>query len=369
VNLLHNAIKFTESGKVALRIEQDAADSRPGALSFAVSDTGVGIPADKLDTIFERFTQVDSSYTRREGGTGLGLAIAKHLVELLGGRIRVSSTLGAGSRFSFSVRFGLRGADDLDLQKTLPSIDLASVTGRSLRILLAEDSSDNRLLIQAFLKDSRCRIDVAQNGAQAVDAVRGRRYDVVLMDVEMPVMDGYTATRAIRLWETETGRAPTPIIALTAYARKEDEQRSLAAGCTAHLSKPVRKPQLTAAIARYARPAEKPLEKREPREDRIVLQVSRDLEDLVPSFLESRGREISDMRNALLRGDFDTIRRHGHTMRGSGGGFGFDEISVIGEALETAAAASNVPVIQKRLEELSTYLQRVEVEFVDEASR
>jgi CheY-like chemotaxis protein len=366
-NLLHNAIKFTEIGKVALRVEQDAADSRPGALTFSVTDTGVGIPADKLDAIFERFTQVDSSPTRREGGTGLGLAIVKHLVELLGGRMRVSSTPGAGSRFSFNVRFGVRGADEGDVQKTMPSIDLSSVRSLPLRLLVVEDSSDNRLLIQALLKDSKCRIDIAQNGAQAVDAVRATRYDVVLMDVEMPVMDGYTATRAIRLWETETGRAPTPIIALTAYARKEDEQSSLAAGCTAHLSKPVRKAQLTAAIARYARPDEPP-QKRGKGEDRIVLQVSRELEELIPTFIESREREIMDMQIALQRGDFDTIRRHGHTMRGTGGGFGFDEISVIGEALETAASASDTSIIQKRLDELTVYLQRVDVVFVDEAS-
>jgi response regulator RpfG family c-di-GMP phosphodiesterase len=186
--------------------------------------------------------------------------------------------------------------------------------------------------------------------------------------VEMPVMDGYTATRAIRLWETETGRAPTPIIALTAYARKEDEQSSLAAGCTAHLSKPVRKAQLTAAIARYLRPADEPPQKRGNGGERIVLQVSRELEELIPTFIESREREIMDMQIALQRGDFDTIRRHGHTMRGTGGGFGFDEISVIGEALETAATVSDASIIQKRLEELTVYLQRVDVEFVDEAS-
>jgi hypothetical protein len=357
VNLLHNAIKFTDRGSVALRVEPDPAEPRPGALSFTVTDTGVGIPAEMLEVIFERFTQVDSSPTRREG-TGLGLAIAKHLVELLGGSIRVSSTPGVGSRFSFTARFRVPTAAEVERTALLPP-QATRDSGRALELLLVEDSADNRMLIQAYLKHPRFSIDVAQNGAEAIEAVRARPYDLVLMDVEMPLLDGYQATRAIRQWETESGRPATPIIALTAYARKDDEHRSLAAGCTAHLSKPVSKPDLLAVIARHARAGD-----RSGQDGKIVLHIAEQLADLVPLFLENRARDVAEIDAALERGDFGVIRLRGHSMRGSGGGYGFDEISLIGERLEHAAAASDAAEVRRRLGELTSYLERVQVVYV-----
>jgi CheY-like chemotaxis protein len=397
VNLLGNSIKFTDSGEVVLRVERDESiPSSAGesvALRFAISDTGIGIPPDKLGMIFERFTQVDSSTTRKHGGTGLGLAICKRLVELMGGRIWAKSSPGLGTTFYFTVCFEVQPAtqrsrkftpvqlqglrtlvvDDNDTNRLIlrellsswkavvteaetgtaalaelqraqaagapyelllldcrmPEMDgfqvaeairahsgltgvtmmmltsdnrkdhiqrsrdlglagyvvkpirrtdlleaVATAVGqnrsavspapaevppapapaedqRALRILLAEDSSDNRLLIQSYFKKTLHHLDIADNGVIAVAKFRARNYDLVLMDMQMPVKDGYAATRAIRQWERDHGRPPTPIIALTAHALKGDEEKTLAAGCTAHLAKPIKKAVLLQAIQEY----------------------------------------------------------------------------------------------------------------------
>jgi two-component system, sensor histidine kinase and response regulator len=390
LNLIGNAIKFTDKGEVVLRVIQDPDAKQSRALRFMVSDTGIGIPAEKLDGIFERFIQADSSTTRKYGGTGLGVTISKRLVELMGGRIRVESLEGKGSTFSFTACFtplahpqpihsageiDLTGvkilvADDnetnrlilnealsswgalvtevpdgtsalLELQKdhaTKPyrlvlldcrmpdlsgfevvqkcmemsilggmtvmvltsdsrSADIAksyklglggylvkpirrsdlhkAITiamnrpnglgstvaaepvlqreEHSFKILLVEDSSDNALLIRSYLKKELCEIDHAPNGQAAFERFQGGHYQLVLMDMHMPVMDGYTATQHIREWERRYGQQPIPILALTAFGMKEEEQKSLNAGCTAHLVKPIRKATLLAAIAHYVR--------------------------------------------------------------------------------------------------------------------
>ncbi len=248
LNLIGNAIKFTDSGKVFVRVTRDPALPEPGSLVFSVADTGIGIPADKLDSIFESFAQVDSSTTRKYGGTGLGLTISNWLVELMGGRIWAESELGKGSTFSFKVRLGV--AQEPAGQAMQPLTPERQGINKA-PILLVEDTVDNRLLIKAHLKNTPYEVEEAGNGEVAVSKFKARSYSLVLMDVQMPVMDGYTATRAIRAWEREQGKLPTPIIALTAHAIKEDMERSKAAGCTAHLTKPIKKATLLQTIERY----------------------------------------------------------------------------------------------------------------------
>jgi two-component system sensor histidine kinase/response regulator len=392
-NLLGNAIKFTERGEVFLEVGLPGPDQAPDAesaeitLLFSIKDTGIGIPPDKMDFIFEKFTQADNSTARRYGGTGLGLAISKQLVELMGGRIKAESQPGQGSTFSFTLPLAkqqvpkeaptvpvsdLRGlkiliVDDnatnrLILREVLTSweavvteaadgelglaqlkrardagapyqlvlldyrmpgmngfevaeaikqdptlvsttlmmltsdtrggdfatarklgleaylvkpvkradlreainLALSQATGpsevpaparpqvladqRSLGILLVDDSADNRLLVESYLKTSPYKLDLAENGEVAVEKFKSGHYDLVLMDMQMPVMDGYTATATIRQWESQSGLRPTPIIALTAFALKEEVQKSLDAGCDAHLTKPIKKAILLEAI-------------------------------------------------------------------------------------------------------------------------
>ena len=260
INLLANAVKFTEAGEVILEVSQRSqAEADFVELLFVVRDTGIGIPQDKLGPIFERFTQVDASDTRKYGGTGLGLAIAKRLVELMGGRIWVESMLGVGSTFYFTVIVG-QGSNKTEAAH-LPCAGLnacrqplaEAIEQEPLNILLVEDSADNQLLIEAYLKKTPYKLDIADNGQIAVERFMARQYDLVFMDMQMPVLDGYQATRTIRKWEQEQGRTRTPIIALTAYALPEDSEKTRNAGCDAHLTKPIKKRVLLDAIAHFAR--------------------------------------------------------------------------------------------------------------------
>ena len=385
VNLIGNAIKFTERGKVEVRVTNDIGTSPPGTLRFTVSDTGIGISPAKVEKIFERFTQADGSTTRVYGGTGLGLAICKQLSERMAGRIWVESVLGKGSTFYFTAHFdtpecksanealpsieltgirallvngndGSRGLVEEALQswgatvfqatdeesaltilakidggllfldlgdvelddspshmqlikaakgsgtavillvsdvrstnirhvyslglggyvsKPLTKRKLQHVIGMAINrtasapdkhlsmlpagpdekiaILLADDSFDNRLLIQSYLKHSSYDLDSAETGKAAVEMCQTRKYDLVLMDVQMPVMDGHAATRCIREWEHQLKLNPIPIIALTAHAFPEEMQKSLAAGCSTHLTKPIRKDTLMNAVLTWTK--------------------------------------------------------------------------------------------------------------------
>jgi len=198
LNLLGNAIKFTESGGVSLRVESDEDGSVPTALRFTVSDTGIGIPNEKLSRVFERFTQADSSTTRRFGGSGLGLTISKRLVELMGGRIWVESQVGKGSVFGFAVPFEVWAEASRPAAAPVGMGPEAPLP--ALRVLLAEDSPDNCTIALAYLEDTPYRVDVAETGSIACQMFTARHYDLVLMDRQMPVMDGLTATRTIRAW-------------------------------------------------------------------------------------------------------------------------------------------------------------------------
>jgi two-component system, sensor histidine kinase and response regulator len=385
VNLVGNAIKFTERGKVEVRVTKDTETNTPGALRFTVSDMGIGISPAKVDKIFERFTQADGSTTRVYGGTGLGLAICKQLSERMAGRIWVESVLGKGSTFYFTAHFGMPQSEsatealpsieltgmrallvngnngsrglveealeswgatvfqatdeesalpilaqveggllvldlgDVDMddaptymqlikaaktsgmvvilvvsdvrstnirhmyslglggyvckpltkrklqqvigmaisrQASVPDKNLSIIPARpdeKIAILLADDSFDNRILIQSYLKHSSYELDSAETGKAAVEMCQTRKYDLVLMDVQMPVMDGHTATKRIREWEQQSNLNPIPIIALTAHAFPEEKQKSLAAGCSTHLTKPIRKDVLISAVQTWTK--------------------------------------------------------------------------------------------------------------------
>mgnify|MGYP001287644072 CR=1 FL=1 len=393
VNLIGNAIKFTEQGSVVMHVVNDPDHDEPGAIRFSVTDTGIGISPDKLEAIFDSFTQANSGIARQYGGTGLGLSISKHLAELMGGRIWVESAVGKGSTFHCQVRlqvqvlepkpktpvlmnlagirclvvddyatnrlilrealyswgavvteadsgeqalavledaqqagepFNLvlldcrmpnmdgfevtqhiranpalrdltiimlasdRWADDIaktydlglggylvkpikraDLYQTIgialgrtkgtltpaetQSPQTAAAPGRPLRILLVEDSADNQLLIQSYLKQTPHRLDIAENGKIAVDKFQHGHYDLILMDMQMPVMDGLTATRTIRQWERQEGMTPVQIVALTALALKEEAVKIAEAGCNAHMTKPLKKATLLELLTAFER--------------------------------------------------------------------------------------------------------------------
>jgi signal transduction histidine kinase/DNA-binding response OmpR family regulator len=498
INLINNAVKFTEQGMITIEVTRAArgrSRTRPGSgactLAFSVTDTGVGIPADQLHSVFERFTQVDASSTRKRGGIGLGLAIARELVHLMHGRIRAQSTVGAGTTFSFTARFtrsaatpppavaplkeltctrvlitddnavnrmilhemltragvitsqAANGADalaaiaaahqagtpfdvllldyhmpDMDGQTVLETVRqrwgaaqmvimmltsadhhacnqrcqalgavcmmkpvkhrllvetlarlLAGVAeaphsehrapvaapAAPMRILLADDAVDNRVLVEHHLKGHT--VTSVADGAAAVARATTEHYDVILMDISMPGMDGLIATKLIREWERAVSAAATPIIALTAHAYQSEIRAALNAGCTAHVSKPFKREDLLQAIAAHVAPNAGPATPAiEPVAGVALDHVPDELRALAPAFLERRRHDLQLLRAALADRRFDTIGHIGHMLKGSGGSYGFDQITIIGAQLEIAACDADGAAAADAIAALDCYL-------------
>jgi len=521
INLIGNAIKFTSHGEITV----DVSPYDEGRISFSVTDTGIGIPSGKVESIFMSFTQADSSHTRRYGGTGLGLAICARLVELMGGRISVSSQFGSGSTFSFfcdlpeadsislpdkTEQCDLSGkhilvVDDNETSRVLvkeflenngASVDLAdggitalgmihdvryeailldylmpqmdgpetaenmkkdsietsaiimmltsnnsdeqirkckllgienflykplrmsylqkqimstidglvvpSDTGsysrgrkhpieeKHLSLLLAEDSPDNRFLILKYTEAFPWKITVAENGREAVDHFLNERFDLILMDMQMPVMDGYEATRSIRSHEAMTMGEHTPIVALTAHALNDEVKKCLDAGCDIHISKPVRKrdlveklddlirilspregiPDLAEDLQELDAPDPNPTEVAEKSSGNVaqgtVAYVPEDLEPLIPGYMANRRKDILNIRQLVVEENYTEAQRLAHSMKGSGGGYGFEEISKLGAEMEIAAKSSTGAEILSGIDKLEHYLDTVSILYVED---
>jgi signal transduction histidine kinase/CheY-like chemotaxis protein/streptogramin lyase len=249
MNFVSNAIKFTREGAVRINVKPAAVATGSGreGIRIEVTDSGCGIPADKIGSLFQQFVQADASTTRRYGGTGLGLAISKKLAELMGGSVGVVSEVNQGS--TFWVELPLRPAQ-APVDTDRPKLRSVAPIDRPLRILVAEDNIVNQKLITRILERLGCRFEVATNGAEAVDLYTHGRYEVVLMDCQMPVCDGYEATAAIRRIEKDRGMARVPIVALTAHAASSDRERCFAAGMDMYLTKPIAIERLQAELSR-----------------------------------------------------------------------------------------------------------------------
>ncbi|MDC0336003.1 ATP-binding protein [Pseudodesulfovibrio sp.] len=344
LNLLGNAIKFTQEGEVRLSVGLAPGSDDATVVEFSVQDTGPGIPPDKLDTIFDSFTQADSSTTREFGGTGLGLAISKQLVRMMQGRIWVESSLGIGSTFHFTARLDAAPTDVpiASLSKRATSVDMTP-TLPPLNILMLEDSKYNAFVIQTYLKNTPCNLTVTTNGIEGVDAYKKGGFDCILMDIQMPVMDGYEATRAIRAWEEDTGLHRTPIIAMTAYALIGDADRCLDAGADFHLAKPVKKSalfdiinQLTARTTTQSTPFG------------------------TPAFAELK-QSIIQAFTALEDADIEALKSIANTLASKGGELSMDAVAGYGNALKEAVEDdANPERIRQLLTILSEYIERLD---------
>ncbi|MCK4627598.1 MAG: response regulator, partial [Sedimentisphaerales bacterium] len=246
INLMGNASKFTRSGEIELNVKMVGQESDKLTIGFAVRDTGIGIPKDKQDRIFAAFQQADGSTTRKYGGTGLGLAISKSIIENMQGRIWLESEPDMGSTFFFNVSLakvtGLPTTPDVVAAK---SVD--ENLKHSARILLAEDDKVNQKLVMALLTKAGHAVDIAENGWEALKKVKACNYDLVFMDVQMPIMDGLKATVAIR----RTGFKDLPIIAMTANAFQSDKDQCLEAGMNEFLSKPIKREEVLKQIQKW----------------------------------------------------------------------------------------------------------------------
>ncbi len=386
INLVGNAVKFTNQGEVRLvcRLLDEGARGR---IAFDVIDTGVGIPADKLDEIFNAFSQADSSVTRQFGGTGLGLAISRRIARAMGGDITVRSELGKGSTFTAVVDVG--PLDQATLIEPPSSDALAHESSkkptpamarplRNARILLVEDGVMNRKLITLILQKAGMEVVTAENGRDGYEVARRGGFDAILMDMQMPVMDGYTATRKLR----DEGIS-TPIIALTAHAMSGDEQKCRDAGCTSYLTKPVRSQVLLGTIASVVASAAPPVvavvdrasgsATGEPgesggtsvadnRQDPIVSTLATDdpdFREIVEEFILWLPETLGEISTALEQGRFEDAARLAHTLKGTAGGAGFDVLTSPSKQLELAARGGDGEATMQALTLLRRLADRI----------
>jgi CheY-like chemotaxis protein len=253
-NLISNAIKFTDQGSVTVKAELAEQTAKAAIIRFQVTDTGIGIDVNTIDTLFQPFTQADGSIVRRFGGTGLGLSIAHNLVELMGGSITVSSLPGKGSSFAFTVTLDLPdSASHLPKQQAPLLADLA-VGIRDKQILLVEDNEANQFVARQLLTRAGLQVTIANNGKEAIDKMQQQQYDLILMDMQMPVMDGIQATLLIR--QMPEGKE-LPIIAMTAAASEADRDCCLKAGMDDYISKPIIATELLEKMVNYLKPKDK----------------------------------------------------------------------------------------------------------------
>jgi PAS domain S-box-containing protein len=328
INLVGNAIKFTEQGEIVVHVGLAAPHSASGCtLQFSVKDTGIGVPPDKVAAIFAPFEQADSSMNRRYGGTGLGLAICARLAALMGGRIWVESTLGAGSTFHYTAQVGVSEAAAHNVSPTPHGgaavaadrpRDTVAPSSRRLRILIAEDNIVNQRVAQAVLEQRQHEVTIVGDGRQAVAALESAAFDVVLMDVQMPIMDGLEATACIRAAEKQTGRR-TPIIALTAHAMRGDRERFRAAGMDGYVAKPLRQDELWQALAEWVpQPSVSPVPALDTRQllarlgGKVALLVQ-----VLQLFRSECPRLMHDLRDAIAQRDAERIHFAAHALKGT----------------------------------------------------
>jgi PAS domain S-box-containing protein len=326
INLISNAVKFTHTGSIHINCSVDRQQKDTCWVRFEISDTGVGIPAEKLTTIFESFSQADASVTRRYGGSGLGLTIVKQLVELQNGRITVRSEEHRGSTFITLIPYTVAKSSVVAKSSQAANVYDNQFT-KELDVLLVEDNDINRLYAKSVLKNWECQVDIAENGLVAIEKVKNKLYDVVLMDVQMPVMDGYEATRTIRLMDAP--KNSIPIVALTANATKKDVEKCLASGMNDYLPKPFTPDDLHRKIIEELkiRPGNKP-EKKAPagrkasKFDLTYLRsISNNNEDFVKemmqTFVQSIPGILDEMKKCIVEENWERLSKLAHQIKPS----------------------------------------------------
>jgi signal transduction histidine kinase/HPt (histidine-containing phosphotransfer) domain-containing protein/ActR/RegA family two-component response regulator len=375
INLVGNAIKFSEQGSITVSVQLEQQSESVLAVRFCVADQGIGIPPEAQSRVFETFEQADSTTTKKFGGTGLGLTICRRLAELMGGRIWVESEPGQGSRFIFTARVATIG-DEVVIEGEGATAEVPVEPLKGLAVLLADDVEVNRELAKAVLERHNHRITEAANGQEALDAFAAGRFDVVLMDVQMPEMDGLQAAAGIRKLEQERGARRTPIVAMTAYAGKDDRDRCLAAGMDDYLSKPVKPAQMLEMLQHYcgsggAGALSVPVTV-QAEDDEIPVYAREDLlerlggaEALIPRFigLFFKGVEpnMVALEQAIALGEPDAVRTTSHAIKGSSANIGAMQMRETAAAIETAAKAGDISGALAGLERLKQQLEEFRV--------
>lgn len=361
INLISNAVKFTHTGRIEVLCSAEHKKKTGCTVKIQVVDTGVGVPSDKLDTIFESFSQADASVTRKYGGSGLGLTIVKQLVELQNGTIEVKSEEHKGSNFIVRIPYTFARPEQqkkVVIAKTTASSVDQHLAG--LRVLLVEDNDINRLYAKSILKQWNCSVDIAENGLVAIEKIKYNYYDVVLMDVQMPVMDGYEATRAIRVLESHMRNAP--IVALTANATPADIDKCLSSGMNDYLPKPFTPEDLHRKLYHDLgiKAQKSEMIRRIPIERKVTagfdLGYLRSISDnnkefiqeMIQTFIQSIPPVLIEMRSSLADRNWEKLSKLAHQIKPSFSLLGMESLrKTIAFIEENAGASKNLPQIEK----------------------
>ncbi len=356
-NLVNNAIKFTSQGHVHIIVSQETQDNIP-YMRFDVEDSGIGIPADKLEVIFQSFTQADASTTRKYGGTGLGLSITKRLAEIMGGRLSVKSEPEKGSVFSLFIPAGL----DVNSQPLLGEKKIAEYTRNPTHnqnvtlnghILVVEDNQSNQKLIEAVLHKMGLAVAVVDNGRKAMETISTHKFDLILMDMQMPVMNGYDATQALRA-RGET----TPIIALTAHAMMQDKEKCLACGCNGYMTKPIDRQQLIEVLRQYL-PAHSPPAGQSKNNMQPNLTSDTNLRFLADQFLQELPLQLREIIAAAAKTEVEQLTSLVKTLKNNSDNVGFTDITKKAAELEHLLLRNEMKQTENKLRELADLCQSI----------
>ena len=365
INLLGNAVKFTDEGEVTVRVGVNKKDQKSVLLRFEVSDTGIGIPGDYRHAIFDAFSQADGSITRNYGGTGLGLSISKKIVKMMDGEIRVESKEGEGSCFIFTVRF-------LKVKKAIEKKPDTMITRRTvvepgkeqdIRVLLVEDHVINQKVAFRLLQKSGFTVILADNGKKAVDALKTSGFDLVLMDIQMPVMDGFTATKQIRKMEQIQNTRHVPIIAMTANAMKGDREKCFEVGMDDFVAKPIIAENLYIKMWKWINVSQTDDRKKgdtgsiqeDSCQEKNITSDLGDKVDLSPViakfgddrkfycelaeiFILDTPSRLNELGSSLENKDAETLEKHAHNLKGASGNFGLDKLYGLFSELQQLAS-------------------------------
>jgi len=392
INLASNAVKFTEEGHVYVNLSLESRDNRP-YIRFDVEDTGVGIPVDKQRAIFEAFVQADGSHGRQYGGTGLGLAVTKQLAELLGGELTITSEVGRGSVFSLVIPAGLdvtrQSGLDIHATHVYPHKVETGQSEFSGHVLVAEDVETNQILVKSLLERMGIEVTIAADGSEALHKVLIQQFDLILMDIHMPRMNGYEAAKAIR----KEG-VYTPIIALTANAMAGDDKKCLEAGCDDYLTKPIDRQQLRKKVRKYL-PSEKTLHEKndsvkspagelaEMSSEQIsydgqsgeptsaseeifnwkwlvdLLGDEESIQEIIPVYLNENKARFDELAKAIEASDAEAIKLHAHAIKGAGQNLGATRMYDIAYRIECAGRENEVKAAAQLFEVLNAEFDQV----------
>ncbi len=358
LNLVSNAIKFTEDGHVHLKATAEVIDEEKWA-RFDVEDTGMGIPADKQGTIFRSFSQAEENITRKFGGSGLGLAISKKLVELLGGKISVVSTLGEGATFTIMLPLNPKREKTTSIKDEIMERDANSEykdgeqAGKlSGRVLVAEDNVSNQMLVKILLEKMGMEVTLVSDGTEAVEFVGSETFDLILMDIQMPKMNGYEATRLLRQQGIDT-----PIIALTANAMKGDEQKCLDAGCDGYLAKPLQKKLFREILSKHLARNEEGDADSAAITSNLLGDVH--LQPVIDVFMEELPELVTQISDACQELDFELLKKLTHQLKGASGSAGFMVLSKYLSNVEVMLANKEIENTKKAIDELGDFCKKI----------